>query len=152
MRRSVFLFAFVLLATLLVAGTAVAVTQQCHGGECQGTSKSDLLYGTAMKDTIFGRGGNDKVYGYGNDDMLKGGPGADVIYGGSGANKMKGGTGADRVYGADGDEVLRGGTIDQANDGAHDFLNCGGGTDTVYFVPGQDHVADNCEIRNPPSP
>lgn len=152
MRRSVFLFAFVLLATLAAAGTAVALDKHCNGGECQGTNKSDVIYGTAQSDTIFGRGGNDKVFGYGELDMLKGGPGADVIYGGSGDNRMKGGAGRDQIYGSDGDEVLRGGTIDQANDGARDFLNCGGGTDTVYFVPGQDHVADNCEIRNPPNP
>ena len=152
MRRPVFLFAFVLLATLLAAGTAAAITEHCQGGECQGTSKADLLYGTAMTDTIFGLGGNDKIFGYADDDMLKGGPGADIIYGGAGNNRLKGGPGADRVYGAEGDEILRGGTIDEANDGAHDVLNCGGGEDTVYFVQGQDDVADNCEIRNPPAP
>lgn len=151
MRRSVVLFACVFLAALLVGGTALAVTKNCSGGgNCQGTSDDDRLYGSPMQDTMFGRGGSDNVYGYGSGDMLKGGPGADLMYGGGEDDKGKGGSGADRIFGDGGDDTLRGGTIEKANDGVRDFLNCGSGTDTVYFTPGQDSVADNCEVRNPP--
>ena len=150
MRKPVSLLAFVLVATLMVAGTAVAITmKQCGGGECQGTTDPELLYGTGVEDTVYGRGGGDRIYGYGDDDRLKGGPGADGIYGGSGDNRMKAGSGADEVYGGAGDEILRGSTIEQTDDGVRDILDCGGGLDTVYFVPGQDQVADNCEIKNP---
>lgn len=45
---------------------------------------------------------------------------------------------------------MRGGTHTQADDGVPDILDCGDGTDTVYFTPRVDVVSANCEIRNPP--
>ncbi len=39
--------------------------------------------------------------------------------------------------------------MERLNDGARDVLDCGEGTDTAYFVEGQDALRD-CEITNPP--
>ena len=151
MRRLLVLFAFVLVAAVTVSGVALAVTKNCPGGgTCRGTNDADALRGSPQNDTLFGLGGNDRLVGLGNMDMLKGGTGADDLYGGAGNDRPKGGSGSDRLYGDGGDDIVRAGTIEQANDGVRDFLYCGEGQDTAYFVPGQDFVADTCEIRNPP--
>ena len=54
------------------------------------------------------------------------------------------------VFGGSGDDLVRGGTPERPNDRARDVLDCGAGTDTAYFIPGQD-VVRNCEILNPPA-
>ena len=123
MRRSLLLFAFLGGVTLLAAGIAFAeITDvRCNGGECRGTGEDERLFGSASEDLIYAGGGDDRV---------------------------KGGPGRDRVFGDSGDDLVRGGTQTQADDGVPDILDCGDGTDTVYFTPGVD-VVSNCEIRNP---
>ncbi len=39
--------------------------------------------------------------------------------------------------------------MERPNDGARGVLDCGEGTDTAYFVEGQDTVTD-CGITDPP--
>ncbi len=39
--------------------------------------------------------------------------------------------------------------MERPNDGARDVLDCGDGTDTAYFVKGQDTVR-GCEFLDPP--
>ena len=123
MRRSLLLFAFLGGVTLLAAGIAFAeITDvRCNGGECRGTGEDERLFGSASEDLIYAGGGDDRV---------------------------QGGPGRDRVFGDSGDDLVRGGTHTQADDGVPDILDCGDGTDTVYFTPGVD-VVSNCEIRNP---
>jgi Ca2+-binding RTX toxin-like protein len=140
-------FGFVLLAA---AGTAFAVSKVCPGN-CRGTSGDDRIVGSARMNTIYAEDGNDRVLGRAGDDALKGGDGRDEVYGQDGNDRVKGGAGMDEVHGGPGDDLVRGGTPERPNDGVRDILDCGDGTDTVYFVEGQDRVGDDCEIRNPPT-
>ena len=150
MRRSLLLFAFLGGVTLLAAGIAFAeITDvRCNGGECRGTGEDERLFGSASEDLIYAGGGDDRVYGRRANDALKGEQGNDKIDGQEGDDRVKGGPGRDRVFGDSGDDLVRGGTHTQADDGVPDILDCGDGTDTVYFTPGVD-VVSNCEIRNP---
>lgn len=131
--RRVLVLVFVSVATLLAFGAAFDVPEDCGGGTCQGTDGDDVLHGTPRIDKIFGQGGDYRVNGYRNPDTLKGGGGADALYGGGG------------------DEVIRASTMERVDEGARDVIDCGGGTDKVYVVPGQDDAADDCEIRSPPT-
>jgi Ca2+-binding RTX toxin-like protein len=149
MSRGLLVLACALLALLLVAGTALAVTRHCNGGKCRGTGTADRLYGSAGNDTIYAAGGNDKAFGREGDDWLKGGTGNDELYGEESNDKVKGHMGRDMVFGGPGDDFLRGGTADQTNDGSRDIIDCGEGTDTVVYTPGVDEIRD-CEILNPP--
>jgi hypothetical protein len=106
-----------LTALALAAGAAFAVNKMCTHN-CRGTGESDRLVGSARGNTIHALDGSDRV---------------------------KGSFGKDRVYGGPGDDLVRGGTAHQTNEGARDVLDCGDGTDTVYFTPGVDEVR-NCEI------
>ena len=134
---------------LLAAGTALALTVRCSGGECRGTETADRIFGTASRDIVYAEGGNDEVFGRGSDDILKGDQGNDKVYGQRGNDRVKGGLGKDAVFGGLGDDIVRGGTHDRADDGVRDILDCGDGNDTVFFTPGVDVIKD-CEILNPP--
>jgi hemolysin type calcium-binding protein len=91
----------VVLAALLVAGTAVART-------IEGTNGSNRLLGTPRADSIFGLGGSDRLIA---------GPGTDFLHGGSGRDVLDGGPGNDRIV--------------AQYDGARDRVLCGAGLDTV---------------------
>ena len=145
MRRSAFLVAFTLAATLLIAGVAFGVTRTCGGGECRGTNGTDTLHGSNMGETIYGLSGNDKIYGAGEADVLKGGYGMDFVKDGGGNNAIKGGLDPDVIRGRPWDQAILAGAVGQDNDGASDDVDCGGGTYTVYFTPGQDAIR-NCEV------
>jgi Ca2+-binding RTX toxin-like protein len=149
MKSSVTLVLLVVGLTVMVCGAAFAITRDCDGGLCKGTDRGDTLYGSEGVDKLLGEQGNDRLYGRGDDDMIKGGSGSDEIYGELGNDRVKGSQGPDYVSGGDGDDLVRAGLHDRVNDGVRDVLDCGPGTDTVYFVSGQDKVLDNCEIRNP---
>lgn len=133
---------------LLVAGTALAVNRMCPDS-CRGTAGDDRLVGSSRANTIYAEDGNDRVLGRGGEDALKGGDGRDEVYGQEGNDRVKGSAGMGEVYGGPGDDLVRGGTVERPNDGARDVLDCGEGTDTAYFVEGQDALRD-CEITNPP--
>ena len=148
MRRTIRLSVFAVAASLVISGVALAVNRTCPG-DCRGTAGDDRLVGSARANTIFAENGDDRVLGRGGEDALKGGDGRDEIYGQDGNDRVKGSVGRDRVFGGPGDDLVRGGTARRTNDGARDILDCGGGTDTVYFVPDQDAVS-NCEVFNPP--
>jgi Ca2+-binding RTX toxin-like protein len=154
MRRPILLFVLVVAVTLLAAGIALAarVDVRCNGGECRGTDMNERLFGTSLEDVIYASGGNDLAYGRGSNDLIKGDQGDDEVYGQAGNDKVKGGLGRDKVYGDSGDDFVRGGTHADPNDGVPDVLDCGDGTDTVYFTPGVDVVRANCEIRNSSTP
>jgi Ca2+-binding RTX toxin-like protein len=148
-KRTVTLTLLVVGFTVMVCGAAFAITRDCDGGLCTGTNRADTLRGSEGVDKLLGEPGNDRLYGRGGDDMIKGGGGSDKIYGELGNDRVKGSQGADFVSGGEGDDLVRAGLHDRVNDGVRDVLDCGPGTDTVYFVNGQDKVMDNCEIRNP---
>ncbi len=131
------------MATFVVAGTALAINKMCPG-DCRGTSGDDRLVGSVRDNVIYAEDGGDRMLGRNGDDQLKGGDGRDEVYGQEGADRVKGSAGRDIVFGGPGDDLVRGGTAEQTGDGARDVLDCGDGTDTVYFVPEQD-VVKNCE-------
>ena len=101
-------------------------------------------------DRILAGGGNHKARGGEGDDFIKGGLGNDEVYGQEGNDRIKGNDGEDKVFGGPMDDKVRGGSHGQPDDGARDVLDCGQGTDMVYFTPGVDEVSDDCEIENPP--
>jgi Ca2+-binding RTX toxin-like protein len=149
MKRTFIPLVVMVAVMLLVAGTALAQTVNCSGGECRGTDTADRIFGSISRDIVYAKGGNDRVFGRGGDDVLKGDQGNDEVRGQSGPDRVKGGLGSDSVFGGRGDDVVRGGTHHEADDGARDVLDCGEGEDTVYYTPGVDELRD-CEILNPP--
>lgn len=148
MKRTIFVLALMGAATLLVAGTALAMTVRCSGGECRGTDMADRIFGSASKEVVYAGGGNDDLFGRRGDDLLKGDQGNDEVYGQSGDDRPKGGFGKDRVFGGPGNDLVRGGRHNQTDDGVRDFLDCGDGKDTVYYTPGVDVIKD-CEVLIP---
>lgn len=148
MKRGTLLVLFVGAALLLSAGVTFAATRSCDGGRCSGTQRADTITGSENDEVILGEGGNDKLFGRGGNDGIKGGTGNDEVRGEEDNDKVKGSQGRDEVFGGPGDDVVRGGTHGQRNDGARDFLDCGDGTDTVYYTRGVDEIRD-CEILNP---
>ena len=151
MRRTTTTTALTFCLVLLLAGTALAVTRMCPG-DCRGTGGDDRLVGSARANTIYAEDGDDRVVGRAGDDALKGGDGRDEVYGGEGNDRVKGSAGMDEVDGGPGDDLVRAGTPERPNDGARDVLDCGDGTDTAYYVEGQDVIRDDsCEIINPPA-
>ena len=148
LKRFVFLSALVFMGVFLVASVAYARTISCTGsGLCAGTPKHDLMRGGAGDDTVVGKGGDDRLTGDNDQDMLKGKDGSDTLNAGNDDDKAKGGGGRDTVMGGPGDDILRGASHGGINDGVRDVIDCGEGTDTVYYVPGQDSISD-CEIVN----
>lgn len=71
-------------------------------------------------------------------DAVKSGHGNDIITV-SDASEAK-----DTIIASGGDDTVH------VNDGVgDDGVDCGGGTDTVFYDPG-DGISDNCEVQNPP--
>ena len=140
--------ALALLALVLLTGTALAAIM-CRG-ECTGTNMNDRLIGSPQDDRIFSGAGNDRARGDAGEDFIKGEEGNDEVYGQVDNDRVKGNLGEDKVFGGQGDDIVRGGSHGRPDDGAIDILDCGQGTDTVYFTPGVDEVSDNCENRNDP--
>jgi len=148
MRETATTIVLMFCVALLLTGTPFAVTKTCPD-TCRGTAGDDRLVGSARANTIYAADGNDRVVGRGGEDALKGGDGRDEVFGGEGNDRVKGSADMDEVSGGPGDDLVRAGTPERPNDGARDVLDCGDGTDTVYYVEGQDTVR-NCEITNPP--
>lgn len=95
---------------------------------------SDQVNGGAGNDRIFGDKGNDNLIGGEGNDLLQGDEGSDDLDGGAGEDILRGGEGDDYIVGgADRDEIYGGYGDDgiDANDGTHDFINPGIGSDTI---------------------
>jgi Ca2+-binding RTX toxin-like protein len=140
--------ALALLALVLLAGTAFAEIKMCSG-ECIGTNMDDRLIGGTQDDRIYSMAGNDRARGGDGNDFIKGEEGNDGVYGQEGNDRIKGNSGEDTVFGGPGDDIVRGGSHGKPDDGARDILDCGQGTDTVYFTDA-DVVSDDCENLNFP--
>lgn len=123
-------------------------------GAIVGTSRNEVINGTAGADVIYGLAGNDTIDGRGGDDLLCGGTGNDSLTGQAGDDIAFGEVGNDVVLGGGGDDVLDGGVGNDSlsgGDGAdaldggagNDALDGGAGANTVNGGPG----ADTC--RNP---
>ena len=109
-----------------------------------GTSRPDLIVGSAGADTIRVGDGNDIVLAKGGDDVIDGGEGNDVIDGGdgndtitdtAGANTIKGGLGNDTITGRGTIEGGKGDDVISYGDwwsGDTYVFNVGDGKDTIY--------------------
>jgi Ca2+-binding RTX toxin-like protein len=116
-----------------------------RGESARGGAGSDKLYGGKGRDTLWGGGySRDGVVNDQADDYLYGGRGDDYLFGGIALG------GVDRIYG------------ERGNDGAQtnrwsgvsavltkEIVDCGAGTDEVWFDEGVDVVKANCEIKHP---
>jgi hypothetical protein len=114
--------------TAAVAGSPSPVAAACSVTRT-GSSKADVLRGTAAGDRILGKGGNDRILGKSGRDCLLGGTGNDKITGGPQADRISAGAGNDLVA---------------AKDGVRDRINCGPGRDTV-IADKKDKVSRTCE-------
>jgi Ca2+-binding RTX toxin-like protein len=102
-----------------------------HGGDPRnqvvGTSRADVLTGTAGRDVICGLGGGDILNGRGGNDLLLGATGADTLNGGLGNDRLLGGRGNDRLFGGPGADRLdggRGNDLGVGGPGADTFIRC----------------------------
>jgi Ca2+-binding RTX toxin-like protein len=80
--------------------------------------------------------------------LLVGGSGDDTITGDGRSNNLAGSEGSDTINGGGGNDFLSSGPSPSTLSGSYDFvpdtIDCGPGTDTVYFDPTRDTVI-NCE-------
>ena len=74
-----------------------------------GTTRRDVLSGSAFADIFVGLGGNDVIRGLGGRDLICGGKGRDRLLGGRGRDRLLGGPGRDRLLGGPGRDRLFGG-------------------------------------------
>jgi Ca2+-binding RTX toxin-like protein len=125
---------------------ATVEMENVRGGQAR-----DVVRGNDVSNLFYGVVGNDSLYGRGGDDRLEGGLGADALIGGADNDVLRGGLGVDTVYG-DNPEVPaeKGDDEIDVRDGQEDTVDCGPGTDRVFFDESIDDVSKNCENRNPP--
>jgi Ca2+-binding RTX toxin-like protein len=128
---------------------------QAGGDAMVGKRGADYIRGDRGADTIRGNGAGDRFlwgggfdaggnYDDGADDVVHGGRGADTIVGGFAKR------GVDRIYGGKGDDTVNAAQRDSGTGAAitREAIDCGAGTDTVYYDEGKDEVK-SCEIKNP---
>jgi Ca2+-binding RTX toxin-like protein len=176
-RRAGLMVALALLMATALAGVAWAAnTIHCPGpssgnldGECPGTDRNDVMYGTAGTDEMWARRGADVMYGLGGNDILTGDEGPDIAYGGPGNDDLAadcdldaycgedekhGGLGADHIvgnlrsehhFGGRGNDLL----VDPDSGRYPDVFRCGPGHDEILYNKGLDKVAGDCEILKP---
>ena len=125
-----------------------------------GESGNDTLYGGEGADVLEGDPpltpdiiGNDKLYGGAGQDEVNGYEGNDFLHGGSEKDFIRDGNGKDQIKAGDGSDTIETGYINRPSvtrpDGLVDTVDCGSGTDTVYFQKGSDKINANCEIKKP---
>ena len=133
-RRALVMALASLIALTMASVAAFAVTEV-------GTNGPDRLIGTNQEDELSGRGGDDYLEGRGAADTLKGGSDEDLIRGNTGRDLIVGGRGTDDMLGNRGNDRI------EADDGFHDYLNCGKGEEDKAFADNRDAVY-NCEFLN----
>jgi len=144
-------------ALVVVGGVAYAAAVTCDGegdkdpdpGQCRGTKRADVIFGTdgpevikalAGNDNVSGHAGNDEIYGDEGNDSVDGFGGNDTIYGGpDGDGSAQGADFAQtNLAGAeDSDTVYGGGGSDWIDAAANDTP---GSVDTSFGQKGNDHI------------
>jgi len=129
--------------TLLLLATALAGV--AWAATLVGTDEPDKLGGTPNNDNISGFGGNDRISGREGDDYTKGGGGNDYINGRPGDDHIIPGPGADGFT-----KGGRGNDIMEADDGRHDYVECGSGRNDRAYIDVRPVGDDfgNCEYVN----
>ena len=124
-----------------------------------GGAGDDKIYGDDGRDTIYGGPGNnwldggpgnDLIYGSGGyadqtapdgNNHIDGGTGDDTLYGGAGNDTLIGGPGSDYLYGRGGNDLIIAGATQTGGDiGAVNYIEGGGGNDTIYGDIGNDTI------------
>ena len=157
MRRAILLLSTMALIVLVVGGIALAESVTCDSTPpCYGTPEGDSITGTASGETINAQGGNDNVFASDGNDTVYGSSGNDAeLFGNGGSDKVYGGGGGDAInayfwdtqgstdysYGGGGNDTI------SAQDNNRDIINCGKGTDRVFYDEGIDTITA-CEIKN----
>lgn len=113
--------------------------------ELYGGAGDDEMFGHNDDDVMRGGAGDDSLQGSAGDDKLSGDEGDDALQGGLGNDTLDGGAGHDALFGGWGNDVLSGVVDDPDVEGiqdsdARDFLNGGGGDDTI--LTGQDDIVN----------
>jgi Ca2+-binding RTX toxin-like protein len=149
-------------------------TTSCSGtGQADtmnGSDVYDLMFGKGGTDTMKGNKGEDIMDGGPGTDYVYGGPGddkdgfvaeglwggvdsaGDHVYGGVGNDYLMGGgyseKGVDQLYGGKGNDLINASQrMSPITVGiSKEIVDCGPGTDTVYFDKGLDSVK-NCEVK-----
>ena len=139
-RTTIVALLVVTVALLLAGGTVLAKNITCTGGPCNGTKRADQITGSVVADTINGRGGADTIEGGNGNDTIDGGGGNDTI-----TDFDPGVPDIDTINGGNGNDIIdvREGDVNDAQDD----VDCGPGTDTVFFDATD--LRANCEIFNP---
>lgn len=123
-----------------LAGDAGEDTLHGQDGDdiISGGDQDDVLFGHNDNDELFGDAGNDAMQGSAGNDALDGGAGDDTLQGGLDDDTLTGGTGADALFGGWGNDVLNGLMRNSTggDDDAGDFLNGGGGDDSILVGNG----------------
>ena len=100
-------------------------------------------------DMLYGGDGRDLLYGFGGSDLLVGGGGEDYILAGEFRMSMsRPGVATSKNPGVDIVSAGSGEDHIEAIDRRRDIIDCGSGTDAVWFDVGLDVVSSNCERRN----
>ncbi|PZU10861.1 calcium-binding protein [Sphingomonas sp.] len=122
------------------------------GGQMDGTSGNDLIYGFGGNDVINGFAGNDTIYAGDGDDIVDGGAGANIIHGGAGSDTLNGGDSQDTIFGESGIDIIHGGAgndilyagsalydpVTGVPAGAYDQVYGEAGDDILYGTAGAD--------------
>ena len=138
-RQTIAAFMVVAVALLLMGGVVMAKAITCSGGTCNGTKRADQMTGSVVADTINGRGGGDTIDGGNGNDTINGGGGNDTIVDIGVVPDV------DIITGGNGNDVIDVREGDPTD--AQDKVDCGPGTDTVFFDATDQRL--NCEIFNP---
>jgi hypothetical protein len=152
--RTKFIGMFLLAALLLggVAGTVLAKEVICKpkAKMCLGTNQDDEIAGSARADRINGKGGNDIIVGdnsavAGGNDRINAGGGDDLVFDIPVSEEFVNIIDKDVITAGNGNDIV---VVLELTGGA-DTVDCGPGTDAVFFDEGIDTV-NNCELLNPP--
>jgi Ca2+-binding RTX toxin-like protein len=100
-------------------------------------------------DILYGGDGRDSLYGFGGSDLLVGGGGVDYILAGEFRMGMsRPGVATSKNPGVDIVSAGAGGDHIETIDRRRDIIDCGSGTDAVWFDVRLDVVSPNCERKN----
>jgi Ca2+-binding RTX toxin-like protein len=138
-RTTVAALLVVAIALLLASGVVLARSITCTGGPCNGTKRADQITGSVVADTINGRAGGDTIDGGNGNDTINGSGGNDTIIDVGNVPDI------DTITGGKGNDVID--VREGALNDAQDKVDCGPGTDTVFFDATD--LRTNCEIFNP---
>ena len=101
-----------------------------------GSSRGDVIHGTAKADFIVAGLGDDAISASGGNDVVLAGRGDDVVNGSGGSDLLSGGRGDDVLRGSIGSDLLAGNADD-------DVLGGGAGNDVLILGTGLDLAAGN---------